>query len=71
MNRKNKNGLNKIKEKNKEKKFLNNKKYKNDLDKNNFDDSHNEKEKILNIQGYYYDKEKKRYFPIKYIKTTN
>jgi len=71
MNRKNKNGWNKMKDKNKDKKFLNNKKYRNDLDKNNFDDSHNEKEKILNIPGYYYDKEKKRYFPIKYLETIN
>ena len=71
MNRKNKNGWNKMKDKNKDKKFLNNKKYRNDLDKNNFDDSHNEKEKILNIPGYFYDKEKKRYFPIKYLETIN
>ena len=71
MNRKNKNGWHKMKDKNKDKKFLNNKKYRNDLDKNNFDDIHNEKEKILNIPGYYYDKEKKRYFPIKYLETIN
>jgi hypothetical protein len=60
-----------MKDKNKDKKFLNNKKYRNDLDKNNFDDIHNEKEKILNIPGFYYDKEKKRYFPIKYQETIN
>ena len=74
MKRKNKYGINKNKWNNKSNKFLNNKKYRNDITINNSNiatsvkkesiiDNNSVKENyVYDIPGYYYDKEKKRYF---------
>ena len=74
MKRKNKYGINKNKWNNKSNKFLNNKKYRNDIIINNSNivtsvkkesiiDNNSVKENyVYDIPGYYYDKEKKRYF---------
>ena len=73
MNRNNKNGKNKIRWTNKEKNFLNNKikrreiyennnNYQTSVKKESYLDKSKNNEKIFDIPGYYYDKEKKRYF---------
>ena len=74
MKRKNKYGINKNKWNNKSNKFLNNKKYRNDITINNSNiatsvkkesiiDNNSVKENyVYDIPGYYYDKEKNRYF---------
>ena len=75
MNRKNKNGKNKIRWINKEKKFLNNKIKRREIYENNKGYKTSVKnestlhhfkndEKVFDIPGYYYDKEKKRYFSL-------
>ena len=82
MNRNNKNGKNKIRWINKEKKFLNNKIKRKEIYENNnnyrtsvknesylYKSKNNEK--IFDIPGYYYDKEKKRYFSLNQNKTFN
>ena len=88
MKTKNKNGKNKIKETIRRKNFLNNKKHRKGIDdnisrnktfsKNDSDIKNNNiNEEIYEIPGYFYDKEKKRYFllnqtvPLNIIKKEN
>ena len=81
MNSKNKNEKKKIRWKNKNKNFLNNKTYRKEIIDNSpeyikpnkkesyMKEKSKKTEEIFEIQGYYYDKEKNRYFALNQAET--